>query len=312
MIEESTDWDQHLPEQYQVEWDQWKQQLPFLENLEIPRPFLPVSPEKPFKREVHVFTDASEEAVAAVAFLRAEDQDSNLHCGFIMGKGKVAPKKAVTIPRLELCAAVLGIEISKIIKEQLDIDPKEMHFHTDSKVVLGYIYNRTRRFYTYVSNRVEKIHKVSSPEQWSYVPSEHNPADQATRPVSVESMKNSLWLCGPKQWFHQYLNTVKTADDTVPLEHELVDSESDKEIRPILTVKKLHIGESSLGTGKFTKYSTWNGLVAGIARLKHIARAWSGTSQCRGWHFCNKAKDVKLYLETEKHIIREVQNEAFL
>lgn len=311
-IEESTDWDQHLPEQYQVEWDQWKQQLPFLENLEIPRPYLPVSPEKLFKREVHVFTDASEEAIATVAFLRAEDQDGNLHCGFIMGKGKVAPKKAVTIPRLELCAAVLGIEISKIIKEQLDIDPKEMHFHTDSKVVLGYIYNRTRRFYTYVSNRVEKIHKVSSPEQWSYVPSEHNPADQATRPVSVESMKNSLWLCGPKQWFHQYQNTVKTADETVPLEHELVDSESDKEIRPILTVKKLHIGESSLGTGKFTKYSTWNGLVAGIARLKHIARAWSGTSQCRGWHSCNKAKDVKLYLETEKHIIREVQNEAFL
>lgn len=99
LIEKSTDWDQHLPEQYQVKWDQWKQQLPFLENLEIPRPYLPVSPEKHFKREIHVFTDASEEAVAAVAFLRAGDQDCNLHCGFIMGKEKVAPKKAVTIPR---------------------------------------------------------------------------------------------------------------------------------------------------------------------------------------------------------------------
>lgn len=49
LIEESTDCDQHLPEQYQVEWDQWKQQLPFLENLEIPRPYLPVSPEKGFQ-----------------------------------------------------------------------------------------------------------------------------------------------------------------------------------------------------------------------------------------------------------------------
>nr|XP_034322470.1 uncharacterized protein LOC117688488 [Crassostrea gigas] len=125
-------------------------------------------------------------------------------------------------------------------------------------------------------------------------------------------MKNSPWLYGPKQWFHQYQNTVKTADETVPLEYKLVDSKSDKDIRPILTVKKLHIGESSLGAGKFTTYSTWNGLVVELARLKHIARAWSGTSQCRGWHFCNKAKDVKLYLETEKHIFREVQNEAFL
>lgn len=143
-----------------------------------------------------MFTDASEEAIAAVAILRGEDQEGNLLQGFIIGKGKVTPKKAVTIPRLELCAAVLGIEISQIIQDQLDIDPKDIRYHTDSKVVLGYIYNRTKRFYTYVSSRVQQIHKVSSPEQWSYVPSEHNPVDQATRPITVENMKNkpmALW-----------------------------------------------------------------------------------------------------------------------
>lgn len=69
-----------------------------------------------------------------------------------MGKGKVVFKKVVIIFWLELCVVVFGIEIFKIIKEQLDIDFKEMYFYIDSKVVFGYIYNRIRRFYIYVSN----------------------------------------------------------------------------------------------------------------------------------------------------------------
>lgn len=82
-----------------------------------------------------------------------------------MGKGKVLPKKAVTISPSELCTAVLGIKVSQIIQDQLDIDPKDIHYHTDNNVVFGYIYNRTKHFYTYVSNRVQLIHKVPSPEQ---------------------------------------------------------------------------------------------------------------------------------------------------
>lgn len=69
-----------------------------------------------------------------------------------MGKGKVVFKKVVIIFCLDLCVVVFGIEIFKIIKEQLDIDFKEMYFYIDSKVVFGYIYNRIRRFYIYVSN----------------------------------------------------------------------------------------------------------------------------------------------------------------
>lgn len=82
-----------------------------------------------------------------------------------MGKGNFVPKKAITISSLELCTAVLVIKVSQIIQDQLDIDPKDIHYHTDNKVVLGYIYNKTKHFYTYVSNRVQLIHKVSSPEQ---------------------------------------------------------------------------------------------------------------------------------------------------
>ena len=108
------------------------------------------------RREGHLFTDASEEAIAAVAFIKFTDADGNQQQGFLLGKAKIAPKSAVIIPRLELCAAVLGIESANIIKKQMDIPIEEFHFYTDSRVVLGYICNNTRRFYTYVSNRVKK------------------------------------------------------------------------------------------------------------------------------------------------------------
>lgn len=62
-----------------------------------------------------MFTDASEKAIAAVAYLRTLDEDGNSQLGFVMGKFKVAPKHRHSIPRLELCAAVLGVEIYETI-----------------------------------------------------------------------------------------------------------------------------------------------------------------------------------------------------
>ena len=73
------------------------------------------------------------------------------------------------------------MEIAELVVSELDIDPNNLQFYTDSKVVLGYIYNETRRFYVYVSNRVERIRKSTRPEQWHYVLTTQNPADVPTR-----------------------------------------------------------------------------------------------------------------------------------
>ena len=76
---------------------------------------------------------------------------------FVFGKAKLAPSHATTIPCLELCAATVGIEITELIIQELDIKPDAVAYYSDSRVVLGYITNETRRFYDYVSNRVERI-----------------------------------------------------------------------------------------------------------------------------------------------------------
>jgi hypothetical protein len=75
----------------------------------------------------------------------------------VFGKAKLAPPHATTIPRLELCAAVLGVEITELVIEELAVKPHFVTYYTDSKVTLGYILTETRRFYVYVSNRVQRI-----------------------------------------------------------------------------------------------------------------------------------------------------------
>ena len=114
----------------------------------------------------------------------------------------VAPSHATTVPRLELCAAVLGVEMVEMIIDELDIKPEAITYYSDSRVVLGYITNETRCFYVYVSTRVERIRRASTPEQWRYVPTQQNPADLATRSVNAQSLNESIWLMGPS-FLHQ-------------------------------------------------------------------------------------------------------------
>ena len=91
---------------------------------------------------------------------------------------------------------------------------------------------------------------------------------------------------------------------------QLVDSESVKEIRPVISVNKVYVHQPTLVSG-FKNYFTWKRLVEGIAYLKHIARSWSGESLCTGWHSFYKANDIIFLNKLKKRIIREVQKESF-
>lgn len=72
-----------------------------------------------------------------------------------------------------------------------------MKCFTDSRIVLGYIHNQTRRFHTYVANRVQRIRQHSDPEQWIYISTEANPADVTSRGVLANELTQSLWFQGP-------------------------------------------------------------------------------------------------------------------
>ena len=188
--------------------------------------------------------------------------------------------------------------------EHLDLQSQNIFFRTDSKVVLGYIYNQTKRFYVYVSKRVERILKASVPSQWSYVPTDKNPADCGTRCVSATQMEKSLWLLGP-------LFAKSKAEESECQAFPLVNPDKDQDIRPTVKVMKSYISPNhSLGSHRYERFSSWKRLVETIALLRHIAACFK-SEDCHGWHSCSKHKTVDQFDAAKQTIIKAVQSEQF-
>ena len=117
-----------------------------------------------------------------------------------MGKAKGTPKKYISIRCLVLVAATLSVKMAKYIQKELNIDCLQETFWFESRVVLGYIRNTTKKFKMFVANRIQQIHKNSEVNQWKYVPSKDNPADYVSRGlIDVNSGgKCSTWVNGPQ------------------------------------------------------------------------------------------------------------------
>ena len=158
-----------------------------MERLKVPCSYTSKPVTEATHTELHIFCDASVCGIAAVCYPRSTQPDGQVQITFIFGKAKPAPAHATTIPCLEICDAVLAVEIMELVVGELA-----------SKVILSYIANETHRFYTYIANRVEWIRKSSSPEEWCYVPTHLNPADCVTGLVKGNELENSLWLRGPR------------------------------------------------------------------------------------------------------------------
>ena len=125
------------------------------------------------------------------------NQDNQIHCSFVIGKARATPLKSVTVPRLELHAAIVSIRVSEQLKRELDVNITDEIFWTDSRVVLDYIANDVKRFHVFVANRVQEIQEKLSVKQWRYVDTKSNPADEASRGVRPREFSKSNWITGP-------------------------------------------------------------------------------------------------------------------
>ena len=100
----------------------------------------------------------------------------------------LAPLKAMTIPQMELSAAVLATRMDRIIKREVDMVVHSSTFWTDSTCILCYIENKDKRFQISVTNRVSAILDQSTAAQWRYVETMLNPADKASRGIAVDEL----------------------------------------------------------------------------------------------------------------------------
>ena len=205
MCRDHLDWDEPIPEHLYAPWEKWLSNLPSLENISVERCVKSHDRPQVHRFELHHFSDGSKLAFGQCSYLRLVFVDGSVECRLLMAKSRVAPLRTTTIPRLELSGAVLSAAVSQMLESELGYPNVTHRFYTDSKIVLGFISNDSKRFHVYVSNRVQQIRDVSEPSQWSYVHTSQNPSDAASRGCTAAELVDSTWFSGPEFLYEPHL-----------------------------------------------------------------------------------------------------------
>lgn len=190
------DWDDQPPSEIMRIWTRYKNELKLLSNFNIPRH---VDITFTDSLELHGFSDASEKGFGAAVYLRTCQHDK-YSIYFICAKSRVAPLRTISIPRLELCAAVLLSELLDFVittyKKKIEFN--KIYAWTDSAVCLSWIKSHPYKWKTFVSNRISIIQEKVDPANWYHINSNQNPADLASRgTLPSELLNNKLWWAAP-------------------------------------------------------------------------------------------------------------------
>ncbi|XP_018317371.1 uncharacterized protein [Mycetomoellerius zeteki] len=230
-------WDSPLPAELQDRWSAFKQQLRTLNNLNIPR-WINIS-SNAVSIQLHGFSDASQLAMAAVVYLRVETPDTEIQVNIVCAKTKVAPLKKLTVPRLELNAALMLTRLIVLVRDALALEDNSIFLWADSSVVLTWVSSHPARWKDYVRNRVTIIQELVPSTTWHFVSGKKNPADCASRGLSVPDLvQHSLWWSGPP-WLCQAsdcwprMNTIPVADKNLEERSNLIlTSRHDSQFTP--------------------------------------------------------------------------------
>ncbi|XP_073835298.1 uncharacterized protein isoform X2 [Musca autumnalis] len=293
------EWDEELPSDLYSNWKLWLGELNMLEEFRIPRCYLKDFSNR--KVDLHIFADASEEAMATVAYWRVVSE-VGINVSFVMGKSACAPTRYHTIPKLELQAAVMGVRMKDLIVSNHVKSINKIYFWTDSHTVIRWIHSDHRKYKQYVANRVAEILESSGIHNWNWCPGILNPADEATRakfPVRYEV--DGRWKNGPEflrlpesQWpsANNIENFLDASDSELRSKHVVLVARQCDSVVPDIT--------------RFSKYRRYRRTMAWMHRYIQ--------------NFCRKFKKVELLKGelsaeeeawAEQYLCRNVQMEVF-
>lgn len=245
-------WDERISSDLVPSWNDWLEGLNQVQTIRIQRCY--------FKNnigasEMHILCDASESAFAACAYLRSNANDQ-YYSLLIAAKTKVAPQKELSIPRLELQACLLAARLQNSIRAELSVDIESVIMWSDSKTALGWIRSTKRKFSAFVSHRVGEILDVTSVDQWRWVPSKLNVADDATRGSEIPII-TTRWLHGPEFLLQ---------DQSVwPQELERV-THTEEEVRQVFAHSTSRANYVAIQASRFSKYERLIRAVAYVYR----------------------------------------------
>lgn len=282
------DWDEELIGDLREAWKKYYEELIHLNEVKIPRNVNPRN--KVREVMIHGFSDASERAFGACVYVEYEDEINCVNTYLLTSKSKVAPLKKLSLPRLELNAALLLARLIDVVRKALGNRIKETYYWTDSLIVLTWIKTPPHRLKTFVGNRVAEIQNLTDQRNWGHVGTKDNPADLLSRGITAKNLGNcELWWKGP-HWLENQNNW--------PSQNERKEFQEDElELKPQVVYANLNVLP-------LERYSSFNKLV------RIIAYCWRFFDNLR-----RNTRRGSLLVEELKRatvsIIREVQGESF-
>ncbi|XP_077296682.1 uncharacterized protein LOC143918616 [Arctopsyche grandis] len=193
-------WNENIPKEIHEDFNVHLAKICVLNDIKIERHVLT---SLPIDIQMHGFCDASERAYGACIYIRSINAVGDIKVSLVCSKSRVAPLKKLSIPRLELCSALLLANLVNYIKINFKRSFSKIVCWSDSMVTLHWIHGEPNRWNTFVANRVSEIQKLSKNHYWKHVLSAENPADMISRSISPENLiNNQLWWSGPK-WLTQ-------------------------------------------------------------------------------------------------------------
>ncbi|XP_062541583.1 uncharacterized protein LOC134209602 [Armigeres subalbatus] len=191
-------WDDEISGKLVEKWTTWIEALPNVRQVSIPRCYRVITSAASTNRvELHIFCDASENGIAAVSYFRFEEEGT-VECALIGSKTRVAPLKFLSIPRLELQAAVIGARFADCITKSHRIEISRRVFWTDSRDVICWLRSDHRRFSQFVAFRVSELLDTTQVNEWRWLPTKANVADEGTKWQRMPNLQpSSRWFHGP-------------------------------------------------------------------------------------------------------------------
>ncbi|GFQ65831.1 integrase catalytic domain-containing protein, partial [Trichonephila clavata] len=262
------DWDSELPPKLRHKWQQWSSEAEGLTEIKNTTVLFRDVDQELSSVDIHCFSDASKSAYGTILYLRFVTCNNKIETSFICSKSRVAPLKSLTLPRLELTAALLSARLAKQVSSCLKFNAN-IYYWTDSLISYYWICGDSSAFKPYIKNRVQEIQLLSDPSQWGHCPGKDNPADLISRGTSaVKLAQNELWWHGPP-W-------LKLAPDHWPnRQRDILDSElcsEELEYRSSVHVAVTQQRESLVDINRFSSLKKLLKVTAWVFRFVNNAR----------------------------------------
>ena len=172
-------WDEQIrDEELMIKWERWRSQIAECKDIILGRDLFPSRPLPNCK--FIGFSDGSSVGFGCVIYLRwSNDDESEIDVKFMAAKGKVGPINGNTVPRMELCGALMLARLTHSTEKAIQItEISDMVgstiLCTDSSIVLSWVNSEAIKYRPYVKNKIIEIQDLQPAKVWRYIPTYKN------------------------------------------------------------------------------------------------------------------------------------------